>query len=251
MKLHVRNLGRADYARTWEAQLALCDAKHLAPETPDELWLLEHDPVYTIGRTPDQSSLREPEKLPHPVFEINRGGQATFHGPGQLVGYPILDLRERGRDLHRHLRDLERCLIETLSHFSVGASRKPGFTGVWVGEKKIASIGVGVRHWISMHGFALNVCNDLAPFTHITPCGITGVQMTSIQFESQSDVSLDRVSDVFTDRFAAIFGYAPSGIKCPSLCGDLLRDQRPSASRTDAPVRSSGSTMGRSRSPPG
>ena len=120
--------------------------------------LLEHEPVYTIGRTPDRSSLRGGSHLPHPLFPINRGGQATYHGPGQLIGYPIIDLRRCGQDLHRYLRWIEDLLIELLADSGIAATTRDGLTGVWVDDRKIASIGVGVRHWISMHGFALNVC---------------------------------------------------------------------------------------------
>ena len=150
----------------------------------DELLLLEHEPVYTIGRTPDQSSLRGVAHLPHPLFPINRGGQATYHGPGQLIGYPIIDLRQCGQDLHRYLRWLEALLVETLAEVGIAATTRPGLTGVWIEDRKIASIGVGVRHWITMHGFALNVCGDLAPFDQIVPCGIANVTMTSIEMET-------------------------------------------------------------------
>src|SRR5207302_4364987 len=149
----------------------------------DELLLLEHEPVYTIGRTPDQSSLVDAAFLPHPLFTINRGGQATYHGPGQLIGYPIVNLRRCGQDLHRYLRWLEQTLMEFLASYRISATQREGLTGVWVGNRKIASIGVGVRHWITMHGFALNVCGDLASFAHIVPCGINNVAMTSMEEE--------------------------------------------------------------------
>jgi lipoyl(octanoyl) transferase len=152
-------------------------------ESDDTLILLEHEPVYTIGRTRDRSSLRE--GLPHPVFETNRGGQATYHGPGQLTGYPILDLNKRGRDLHHYLRFLEDYLIRFSADFGVTAQRREGLTGVWVGERKLASLGVGVRKWISMHGFAINILSSsTADFSSITPCGLTGVEMTSLEHES-------------------------------------------------------------------
>jgi lipoyl(octanoyl) transferase len=128
------------------------------------LLLLEHEPVYTIGRTPDKSSLLGAAHLPHPFFSINRGGQATYHGPGQLMGYPIIDLRRCGQDLHRYLRWLEQLLIELLAEYGIAASRRESLTGVWIDDRKIASIGVGVRHWITMHGFALNVGGDLSLF---------------------------------------------------------------------------------------
>jgi lipoyl(octanoyl) transferase len=156
----------------------------------DELLLLEHEPVYTIGRTPDRSSLRGAAHLPHPLFPINRGGQATYHGPGQLTGYPIVDLRRCGQDLHRYLRWLEQLLIELLTHYGIAASRRESLTGVWIDRRKIASIGVGVRHWITMHGFALNVCGDLSPFNYIIPCGINDVAMTSMEKETDNTYSV-------------------------------------------------------------
>src|SRR5450432_510159 len=182
--LNTRWLGRVTFADALGMQEEIVARKAADAAAPDELLLLEHEPVYTIGRTPDQSSLREASTLPHPVMQTNRGGQATYHGPGQLVGYPILDLRTRGQDLHRYLRGLEEVLISLLAECGVNGERSPGQTGVWVGRKKIASIGVGVRHWISMHGFALNVCGDLSAFDHIAPCGIANVTMTSIEKES-------------------------------------------------------------------
>lgn len=181
--MKVRWLGRIRFADALALQEKLVAQRRADPSSGDELLLLEHDPVYTIGRTPDQSSLRDAAHLPHPLFPINRGGQATYHGPGQLIGYPIIDLRRCGQDLHRYLRWLEDLLVETLAEFQIAASTRPGLTGVWVENRKIASIGVGVRHWITMHGFALNVCGDLSPFNQIVPCGIANVTMTSIEKE--------------------------------------------------------------------
>lgn len=163
----------------------------LAGTCGDTLFLLEHEPVYTIGRLRDQSSLRAAATLPHPVFETNRGGQATYHGPGQLVGYPILDLNPRGRDLHLHLRLIEDALIAACADLGVPAGRREGMTGVWVEDRKLASIGVGVRKWVSMHGFAINVTREsLAPFLAITPCGLQGVSMTCLVAEAPAAVSM-------------------------------------------------------------
>ena len=192
-----RWLGRIGYAEALKLQDERVAAKRENVDSEDEILLLEHDPVYTIGRTPDRSSLVSEQHLPHPLFSINRGGQATYHGPGQLVGYPILDLRKYGQDLHRYLRWLENTLIEVLQIYGIGAGPRRGLTGVWVGQKKIASIGVGVRHWITMHGFALNVSGDLTPFSHIVPCGITGVEMTSIQAQTNRDISVIDVAKNF------------------------------------------------------
>ena len=197
----MRWLGEIDYAESLELQNELVDAC-LAGEGCERLLLLEHLPVYTIGRTRDQSSLREAASLPHPVFEINRGGQATWHGPGQLVAYPILNLSERKRDLHAYLRFLEEVIILTSAHYGVAAERKEGLTGVWVGERKMASLGVGVRKWISMHGLALNVtAASLTAFQHITPCGIAGVEMTALAVEAGRELTVREVSETLAGIF--------------------------------------------------
>jgi lipoyl(octanoyl) transferase len=173
-----------DFAPALALQEKIVAQKRNDSVLQDELLLLEHEPVYTIGRTPDRSSLLGAVHLPHPLFSINRGGQATYHGPGQLIGYPIVDLRRCGQDLHKYLRWLEQLLIDFLAPYEIAASRRKSLTGVWVEERKIASIGVGVRHWITMHGFALNVFGDLSSFDHIVPCGINNVTMTSIEKET-------------------------------------------------------------------
>jgi len=192
--LHVRWLGRTEFDDALALQEKIVARKREDPSHADELLLLEHEPVYTIGRTPDQSSLLGGAHLPHPLFAINRGGQATYHGPGQLMGYPIIDLRRYGQDLHRYLRWLEAMLIDLLAEHGIGASRRESLTGVWIGDRKIASIGVGVRYWITMHGFALNVCGDLSPFDHIVPCGINNVMMTSMEKETGRAFSLAGVA---------------------------------------------------------
>jgi lipoyl(octanoyl) transferase len=191
---------------SFEAALALQEnlvAELQAGRGEETLVLLEHEPVYTIGRTRDRSSLRQ--NLPHPIFETNRGGQATFHGPGQLVGYPVLDLSQRGRDLHRYLRFLEDLLIGLSATYGVTAQNREGLTGVWVGPRKLASLGVGVRKWISMHGFAINITRESTEaFAHITPCGLTGVEMTSLAHESGAAIPLEdalaRTVDLFMQR---------------------------------------------------
>jgi lipoyl(octanoyl) transferase len=178
--------------------------------------LLEHEPVYTIGRLPDKSSLRIVDELPHPVFETNRGGQATYHGPGQLVGYPILDLRRRGRDLHCYLRKLEDLLIDLVKEFEINGEKVEGKTGVWVRDRKIASIGVGVRKWVTMHGFALNVASELSGFLSITPCGLSGVRMTSISIESGHEVSLETVREKISPYLRRYLGVRSSGLQLGS-----------------------------------
>lgn len=194
--LHSRWLGRVPFADALAMQEDLVARKIADPAAPDTLLLLEHEPVYTIGRTPDRSSLRDPAALPHPLVVTGRGGQATYHGPGQLIGYPILDLRPRGQDLHRHLRALEDMLVATCAHFGIAGTRREGLTGVWVGEKKIASIGIGVRRWISLHGFALNVGGDLTPYRAITPCGIADVEMTSLERESGRVIPVEAAAEI-------------------------------------------------------
>jgi lipoyl(octanoyl) transferase len=192
--LQVHWLGRTDFANALALQEEIVAKKRADPSHPDELLLLEHEPVYTIGRTPDQSSLLGAAHLPHPLFAINRGGQATYHGPGQLMGYPIIDLRGCGQDLHKYLRWLEQLLIEMLAQYEIAATQRTSLTGVWIDDRKIASIGVGVRHWITMHGFALNVCGDLSPFNQIVPCGIDNVAMTSMEKETGQPFSVETVA---------------------------------------------------------
>ena len=192
--LSVRWLGRMVFADALALQEKMVAERRTNNSLGDQLLLLEHEPVYTIGRTPDQSSLRNVAHLPHPLFPINRGGQATYHGPGQLIGYPIIDLRRCGQDLHRYLRWLEALLMETLAAVGIAATTRPGLTGVWIEDRKIASIGVGVRHWITMHGFALNVGGDLAPFDQIAPCGIANVTMTSIEKETEGEWPVSEIA---------------------------------------------------------
>lgn len=204
-------LGRMAYAPALEMQEKSVTAR-AAGEIPDTIFLLEHEPVYTIGRKRDRSSLGD-APLPHPVEEINRGGQATFHGPGQLVGYFIFDLQKLTRDLHVFLRWIEEGLIELLADYDLAAQRREGLTGVWIEDRKIASIGVGVRRWITMHGFGLNVGPDLSGFEAITPCGIAGVTMTSISRELGREISVGEAAgkarDVFTSRHPLLSSLNP------------------------------------------
>src|SRR5216117_1924204 len=205
--LRVQWLGRKEFAHALGIQEKIVAKKRVDPSSNDELLLLEHEPVYTIGRTPDRSSLSSTGRirrgevgaahLPHPLFSINRGGQATYDGPGQLMGYPIIDLRRCGQDLHRYLRWLEQLLIEVLAEYEIAASRRESLTGVWIENRKIASIGVGVRHWITIHGYALNVCGDLSPFNYIVPCGINNVTMTSMEKETGNAFSVVDIASAF------------------------------------------------------
>lgn len=194
----IRRLGIVPYDEALALQEALV-AEALGGR--ESLLLLEHEPVYTIGRTRDHSSLRNAAHLPHPVVETNRGGQATFHGPGQLVGYPILHLGRRGRDIHRCLRFLEEVLLRACAEYGLTAQRREGLTGVWIADRKVASLGVGLRKWVTMHGFAINVCNPLEPFREITPCGIQGVEMTSLERETGRTIGVGEFAEAVTRIF--------------------------------------------------
>jgi len=192
---------------TWTDAFAMQERlveQRLVGEIEDTVLLLEHEPVITIGRTPDKTSLLNAEASPFPVIETNRGGQATYHGPGQLVGYLILDLNARGRDLHIYLRQIEEVLIEVCGQFGVQAQRREGLTGVWAETRKLASIGVGVRKWITMHGFALNVTREsLQGFQPIVPCGIQDVRMTCLADEAGREVAVREVAGAVENVLAA------------------------------------------------
>ncbi|MGH7591590.1 MAG: lipoyl(octanoyl) transferase LipB [Gemmatimonadales bacterium] len=188
LPLLVVDLCRRPYADTLELQRSLCRRRLEGELEDDVLLLVEHAPVITLGRSTHAESLKVPQDaLPGhgvEVFEVERGGDITCHEPGQLVGYPILDLRRHRPDLHWYLRTLEAALIDALGTLGVAAARSPGRTGVWVGARKVASIGIHVKQWVTMHGFALNVTNDLRGFDLIVPCGLPGVEMTSVAREA-------------------------------------------------------------------
>jgi lipoate-protein ligase B len=209
MRLAVATPGRVDYAAAEAWQEALV-TRRLAGG-PDTLVLLEHPPVYTLGRGADPVHLRAVGGGAVPVLRTGRGGQVTWHGPGQLVGYPIVDLRGHRMDVRWWVRALEETLIRSLARFGIAAGRRAGHPGVWTdgsqGQRKIASIGVAIRRWITWHGFALNVAPDLSAFAAITPCGIAGVEMTSIVREGgPADVAA--VLPVVRDTFMTELGYA-------------------------------------------
>ncbi len=189
--LLVQDLGLVPYGDALERQRALADDRIAGRLPHDTLLLLEHPPVVTLGRGTKQTSLPiDPEALRRrgiDVFEIERGGDVTYHGPGQLVGYPIFDLTQHRRDLHWFLRQLEEALIAALRTLGIASERRAGYTGVWTAGRKIASIGIHVRQWVTWHGFALNVTTDLSAFDLIVPCGIPGVVMTSVEKELPRD----------------------------------------------------------------
>lgn len=193
-------LGRLSYEHGMRLQTDLVERKAANDSLADHLFLLEHDPVYTTGRSVTVTT-EESTALPHPILQINRGGKVTYHGPGQLVGYPVLDLRTKGQDLHRHLRLLEEGLVEVAKRVGVRAHTRDGLTGVWCEERKLASIGVGVRRWVTMHGFAINVCGALEGFNHIIPCGLEGVRMTSLEAEGASGLSVFDAAQIAAEVF--------------------------------------------------
>lgn len=213
MYLLTTQLGTVPYERALELQRDLARRRITGEIDEDILLLLEHPAVVTLGRTAKQDHLTaSPERL-HArgveVYEVERGGDVTFHGPGQLVGYPIFDLKRHRRDLHWYLRQVEEALIVALADLGIDAERNTGYTGVWTRGRKIASIGVHARDWVTWHGFALNVTTDLSFFDLIVPCGIPQVQMTSVTRELGSDVTMDHVSTVVMRAFGQVFGLEP------------------------------------------
>jgi len=213
LPLRVIDLGRHGYADTLELQRRLC-SERAAPEhgLDDVLLLVEHEPVITLGRTTQAASLPvapgEMARRGIGVHEVERGGDVTWHGPGQLVGYPIVDLRRLREDLHWYLRSLEDALIDALEQLGVPADRNPGYTGVWTAGRKIASIGVHVKRWVTLHGFALNVVNDLDGFDLIVPCGIEQVVMTSVAAELGGSEAPDQVFARTREAVVASLGRA-------------------------------------------
>jgi lipoate-protein ligase B len=207
--LEVRRLGRVPYAQALELQEEL-RARIGRGEAPETILLLEHPDVITYGRgAKGGNTLRSDtdlRRLGYDVFHVNRGGDVTWHGPGQLVGYPLLDLERHGADVHRYLRALEGALIAALAGFGIAARRREGYAGVWLDERrKIASIGVGVRRWLTLHGFALNVGCDLSRFEVIVPCGLAGVQMVSMASVLEREVDFAEVASCVEDALRKAF----------------------------------------------
>ncbi len=203
--LVVARLGRADYDETHTLQETLRE-RRLQAAVPDALLLLEHPPVYTLGRNADALHLGAAADGPIPVRRVGRGGQVTYHGPGQLVGYGIIDLRQRGLDVRGYIRGLEEVIIRTAATCGVQGTRVAGQPGVWVGPRKLASVGIGLRRWVSVHGFALNVTTELSRFDAIVPCGLAGVRMTSLAAEG-ARVDMDRMIEATERCFVDVLGY--------------------------------------------
>lgn len=194
------------YSRAWSQQRALVEARIANPDLPDMLLLLEHPPVYTLGTGSDIKFIKfNLDKTDKEVYRIERGGEVTYHCPGQLVGYPILNLRYYRQDLHWYLRQLEEVILQTIAIYGLSGERIAGLTGVWVEGYKIAAIGIKVSHWITYHGFALNVCPDLSGFAEIIPCGIANKPVGSLgQF--LPNISLRQVQQDLSRVFASVFG---------------------------------------------
>jgi lipoyl(octanoyl) transferase len=205
---YLLDLGLVPYGEAWDLQRSLAAAVSQGA-IPDAVVFLEHPPVVTLGRRTDSGELHVPTEADVEVVETNRGGKSTFHGPGQLVCYPILDLRRHGKDVKKYVRDLEEALIRTLSPLGVEATRIDGLTGVWLERppRKIASIGVHISRWITTHGYALNVDLDPAPFTEwITACGLEDAAFTTVARELARPVTVTEVRPFARDALADVFG---------------------------------------------
>ena len=207
--LHVRRLGLVPYAAGLELQRALVEDRK-AGRIPDTLLLLQHPHVVTIGVKKDGRShiLATPEQLASrgvEVFETGRGGDVTYHGPGQLVGYPILDLNPDRRDVHRYVRDLEEVMIRVCAGYGLGADRIKGLSGAWIGDEKIGAIGVRISRWVTSHGFAFNVTTDVEYFNLIVPCGIADRGVTSLAAQLRRVPEMGEVEDRFEQHFATVF----------------------------------------------
>ena len=200
------HLGRQPYEPIWEMQKEMV-AKRQQGLVPDTVILVEHDPVYTLGKNADENHLLQSRREDVPTFTVERGGDVTFHGPGQIVGYPILDLHDHRLSISWYMRALEEVLIRTTAHFGLTAVRREGVTGVWVDDQKIASLGVRMTRWVSMHGFALNVNTDLSYFDGIIPCGIFECGVTSIERLIGAKQSLNAVETVVENQFREIFSF--------------------------------------------
>tara|TARA_B100000929_G_C15471343_1_gene407971 strand:+ start:471 stop:1124 length:654 start_codon:yes stop_codon:yes gene_type:complete len=204
--LDVVCLGRRKYDEVWEKQKELVDQRRFEA-VPDTLILVEHDPVYTLGKNSNEDHLLQSRDKHVPIYQIERGGDVTFHGPGQLVGYPILDLHHHRLSVSWYMRTLEEILIQTLGQFGIESQRREGLTGVWVREEKIAALGVRLSRWISMHGFALNVNTDLKFFDGIIPCGIFEHDVTSMSQILGKEVSLVEVEETLITVFRLLFSF--------------------------------------------
>ena len=212
------DLGTIDYKDTWDLQKNLLNSRH-KNEIDDILLLLEHPNTYTLGKTADRNNLIAQSKFLDQkkisVYDIDRGGDITYHGPGQIVGYPIIDLAGWNKDTHKYLRAIEEVIIKTCGNFNISAERNEEYTGVWVGDNKIAAIGIKVSRWITMHGFAFNVNTDLSLFDGIIPCGIKEKEVTSLQKELDKTIDINEVKTFILKNFTEVFEYSSAENKDP------------------------------------
>jgi len=229
--LHVCDLGTRSYAEALELQRAVARARISGAIDQDVLIFVEHPPVVTMGRSSKANHLLASPALLAArgveLFEVERGGDVTFHGPGQLVGYPIFDLKRHKQDLHWYLRQVEEALIRGVAPFGIVGARNVGYTGVWTQGRKLASIGVHARDWVTWHGFALNVTTDLSYFDLMVPCGIADVQMTSVARECSSgdgdaETLARRTRAQVADAFGEVFSLEPRPLDPAALDGQLL-----------------------------
>lgn len=204
------NLGFIDYKEAWDLQKEIFNQK-IEEGIEDVLLLLEHPNTYTLGKTADKLNLRGSEEYLSSnkisVYEIDRGGDITYHGPGQIVGYPIIDLNKWFKDTHKYLRALEEVIIKTCNEYDLNCERNSKYTGVWLNDKKIAAIGIKVSRWVTMHGFAFNVNTDLNLFSGIIPCGIQDKAVTSLKNELNKEIDIDEVKEKLLKNFSDVFAY--------------------------------------------
>ena len=203
-QIFVQNIGRKSYKAVWDLQKEM-QQQRIKGEIDDTLILVEHDPVYTLGKNANEDHLLQSRDESVDVFNIERGGDITFHGPGQLVGYPILDLSNYKKSVSWYMRTLEQVLIDTLIEFKITAHRNDGLTGVWVGDEKIAALGVRISRWVTMHGFALNVNPDLSFYDGIIPCGIFDHGVTSMEQLLGETQNSDNVKNMVIEKFNKYF----------------------------------------------
>jgi len=204
VKVNTMNLGKRSYGEVWNLQKKM-QIKRMAGEIDDLLILVEHDPVYTLGKNADVNHLLQSRDRTIEVFNVERGGDITFHGPGQLVGYPIIDLANYKKSVSWYMHSLEQLTIEVLSEFEILAKRVKGLTGVWVGDKKIAAQGVRLTRWVTMHGFSINVNTDLSYYNGIIPCGIFDRGVTSMEELLGSTQRMEKIRTLVIDKFNQIF----------------------------------------------
>ena len=204
------DLGFIDYKEAWDLQKGISENR-FNKKVNDVFFLLEHPHTYTLGKVAERKNLVCSEeyldKNKISVYDIDRGGDITYHGPGQIVGYPIIDLNEWQKDTHKYLRALEEVIILTCAHYGLKCGREPKYTGVWIEDRKIAAIGIKVSRWITMHGFAFNINTDLSLFSGIIPCGISDKDVTSLNRELGRKIEINEVKTLLVSNFKEVFGY--------------------------------------------